>query len=358
MQYRKKRIGILLPSLAAAVLSLVIALPVPAEPVRVSGRKGSVTLTYFDTVDGRDAVSGAEFTFMKIGEIVQETEGGKVGLRSVPLIGSGKLMTDFEDSIDAESISQTVLRAYDGRIPEGGSVYKGKTRSDGVLKISGMEQGVYLAEETSAAEGHLPSKPFVFRIPSVDEGENRLSSSWNYDVHADPKPVPCGKLIVSKEVKGNGGDKSRRFRFRVTFGTPVTCEYRKADGTKGSFESGSLITLSHGEQAEISLIPAGTEYKVEELEADKDGYRTDSTGSSGRIRRKTAAACAFINTKYSDITGSGSSGGGTGGTRTTGIVRTGDPSKPAFWILLAVLSCAVAVGCTGKKRLNQGGQRE
>lgn len=98
-----------------------------------AGKRGSVTIRYFDDVDSKTPVAGAEFTFYKI-----------------------------DDSSDL-------------------TTYTDMTNQDGILKISDMKLGRYRVVETSPAPGHKASASFLLTIPMTDHNE------WLYDLTLEPK---------------------------------------------------------------------------------------------------------------------------------------------------------------------------
>jgi len=98
-----------------------------------TGKSGSVTIRYFDDVDARTPVAGAEFTFYKI-----------------------------DDSSDLRTYTDT-------------------TNQDGILKISDMKLGRYRVVETSPSPGHKASASFLLTIPMTDHNE------WIYDLTLEPK---------------------------------------------------------------------------------------------------------------------------------------------------------------------------
>lgn len=101
-----------------------------------TGKSGSVTIRYFDDVDERTPVAGAEFTFYKI-----------------------------DDSSDQRTYTDT-------------------TNQDGILKISDMKLGRYRVVETSPSPGHKASASFLLTIPMTDHNE------WIYDLTLEPKASP------------------------------------------------------------------------------------------------------------------------------------------------------------------------
>ncbi len=98
-----------------------------------TGKRGSVTIRYFDDVDARTPVEGAEFTFYKT-----------------------------DDSSDLTTYTDT-------------------TNRDGILKIRDMKLGRYRVVETSPSPGHKASASFLLTIPMTDHNE------WIYDLTLEPK---------------------------------------------------------------------------------------------------------------------------------------------------------------------------
>ncbi len=301
-------------------------------------RCGSLTIEYCDAEDSHHPVCGAEFTCMKIGIPVLREENGVLLEQYDPVPGCGPLPDDEDPAEAAERLSASVRAAYLGGKPDGGSIYKGKTGKHGILKIKHMEPGMYLAAETAPAKNYLASLPFIFTIPKTEKGKDGKSSVLSYDAEAQPKPVPCGTLRIMKTVKGNGGDKNRSFGFRVNFGTEGPFHFQKSDGTEGTVSGEDSFRLSHGQWIVFSGIPAGTAYEVKENDADREGYRTESTGASGRIRKQIESRAEFVNTKYQSRT---MGGGGTGAGFTL-PVKTGDPSNLLFPALAMLISMTAA----------------
>ena len=121
-----------------------------------AGKRGSVTIRYFDDVDSKTPVAGAEFTFYKI-----------------------------DDSRDL-------------------TTYTDMTNQDGILKISDMKLGRYRVVETSPAPGHKASASFLLTIPMTDHNE------WLYDLTLEPKAsldLPTTSKSVYS-VSGNPGASS------------------------------------------------------------------------------------------------------------------------------------------------------
>ncbi len=100
-----------------------------------------------------------------------------------------------------------------------------------------------------------------------------------------------GELRISKTVTGNAGEVRRDFHFTVTLtdqsGNPLKGSYSYTGssiyGSEDAPADGVItdgvvtVTLRHGQEITFHDIPAGAGYRVEEIEADTDGYRTTLT---------------------------------------------------------------------------------
>ncbi len=119
-----------------------------------AGKRGSVTIRYFDDVDSKTPVAGAEFTFYKI-----------------------------DDSRDLTTYTDT-------------------TNQDGIMKISDMKLGRYRVVETSPSPGHKASASFLLTIPMTDHNE------WLYDLTLEPKAsldLPTTSKSVYSVTGSQGG---------------------------------------------------------------------------------------------------------------------------------------------------------
>ena len=199
-----------------------------------------------------------------------------------------------------------------------------------------MEPGVYLGMETSPAPEHFASAPFLFQLPYSD-GEDVDRTFWNYELKVEPKSLPTGDIVISKHVTGSAGDTNQRFRFVVTFKTTdadLSVPYKISNGTKGTIKTGDKIQLKSGEVAIITMIPCGSDYKVTEVEANQDGYKTTSEGASGCIVRKVPAEVKFVNRKDKQPTPTVHKTGGT---------PTGDTLPILYMIQAAASVCVIGI---------------
>lgn len=339
----------------AAALAAVPAFAAEDSSVVNPAHPGSITINYRDSIDGDDPVVGAEFTFYRITSFDSAMSKSNVGL-AFPTLLTDKRGNPISVSSksDPEKVRKKVQTAYERGTPEGGVIYKAVTDSSGKAVTEGMAQGIYIAVETKAAPEHLASSPFFVVLPYTHDNK------WNYDITADPKPIPCGDLVITKEVTGNRGDTGKEFHFTVTIKADGSFHYKKSDGTVGKLKSGKTLTLKSGESVTIDTIPVGTSYKVKEVEANQDGYTTTAKGTKGKIKRKEQAVAAFVNSK--DIptptpvttTDTGKPGEPEEETVSTvhpAPIKTGDTTNVIIWLVLAAAALVVLylVMVRGKK---------
>ena len=103
-----------------------------------------------------------------------------------------------------------------------------------------------------------------------------------------------GNLTVQKVVTGEAGDKNKNFNFTVTLSD------NKINGKYGdmTFVNGvAKFPLKHGQSKTATELPVGITYKVVEAEANKDGYKTTYTGTTGTISKQKTSVAAFTNDK-------------------------------------------------------------
>ena len=92
-------------------------------------------------------------------------------------------------------------------------------------------------------------------------------------------------------------DPEGEFHFTITLDTDGEYEYSVDGKAMGNIGNGSTIALKSGQEAVISMIPAGTAYEVTETESGKDGYTTTTTGGKGSVPPLSQAVAAFENHK-------------------------------------------------------------
>lgn len=321
--HRKRKRRHSLPVLMAVAL---FALYLSLSAVSVAGsaeKNGTLTVQYLD-LDG-EAVEGAEFTLRLVAEPVWD--------------GSYRSLLPLK--IDAET-EPAEIAALAKKLP----ARTFATAKDGVGRIGELDEGLYLVEETSPAEGYFASVPFFVTIPSMRDG------GWNYDVLAEPKPLAAGALRIKKTVTGEGGEKDREFSFRIRIDADGEFPVSYSSGEEDTIKTGGTVVLRHGETATVSMLPAGTSYEVREIEADEDGYRTSASGEKGNIEAKETAEAAFVNDRGITPTPS------TPPTPSSPPYRppqTGDTANAKLFVLLG-LGAVVALAAVlfGRRRRGRG----
>lgn len=158
--------------------------------------------------------------------------------------------------------------------------------------LKAEKNGVYIhytVKETDVPAGYIaevtenaPNADFVLKNIFVGNDAPEYDMGETY-----------GTILLSKEVIGEGGDKSQPFTFEISLeedGRPyngvlaysggvktgITGVNRPEDGKLEFKEGKAQIKLSHGQQITLEGIPLGKtmKYAVTESETDKAGYRT------------------------------------------------------------------------------------
>ncbi|TCZ72148.1 hypothetical protein E0485_22395, partial [Paenibacillus albiflavus] len=205
---------------------------------------------------------------------------------------------------------------------DGTKVAEGTTNSGGNLNLLFPDPGYYELKQTYIdTNTWLPTT----KIYQVYVGNTPGKPIWVDGVKVtttDPLVVPTpitGKLTISNEVKGNGGDKTKVFDFTITFGGEGKDEsypYTKSDGTNGMIKSGDTIHLKHGETVVIPRLPKDLVYTVTEADyTAPDGYATEpgSRSYTNKIVGNGDHKASFGNTRMvygnllvgNTVTGSG-----------------------------------------------------
>ena len=131
-----------------------------------------------------------------------------------------------------------------------------------------------------------------------------------------------GSLKIQKSVEGNGDvDFSKEeYKFKVELltaehgsGLNQTFSFSRSDGTYGTIRHGGTISLKKDETVTINGLPAGTFYRVTELEESREGYQTTANGSSGyiasgKIETGTTKPANFVNTVHFELPETGGPG--------------------------------------------------
>ena len=162
----------------------------------------------------------------------------------------------------------------------------------------------------------------------TEPGSGEIVQVWCYDAEAEPKPQPCGELLIEKTIRGSGADSKTDFHFKVVLEEDGPYPCVRPDGEQDVLSSGDVVALKGGESLLISYIPAGSRYKVTEQEANQNGYVTTETGTLGRITRSERARAVFVNEKNKPAASTSDPPSVTSApTRTPTPVPTSSPTK-------------------------------
>ncbi len=166
----KKRINYLL---VIITLFLGFMLTVNAEENHTIdfSRKGSIEITLHELSEDT-YVEDAKITIYKIADAYNE--GVNLAFKYTEEFSSCNVsLDDLTDENLAKKIASCVT---DGVI--GTSL---STDSDGVVKFTDLDLGLYLVSQTNKVEGYSNIDSFLVHIPKV------IDNSWTYDIEARPK---------------------------------------------------------------------------------------------------------------------------------------------------------------------------
>ena len=332
--------------------------------------KVSITIRYFDDEEEKRPVKGAEFTIYRIGTIdtsIIDDAGTALTLdrqasanekaqqkRAAESVGSVIIDSGYYKSLingftisektTARMAQEAALEYYAGAVPnhtEG--VYKGKTNRKGILTFKNLPKGLYVGIETDPVRWHLASTGFFVSAPEAVTEVGKVSggnSYWNFNIKVEPKPVIAGDLVIGKTVNGaktvNGTYHVRiNLQDKDVFGDELEYKAILPDGTSSTVKSGDVIEIKKGQKLKIKDVPAGSDYTVEEMEADRNGFDTSYLNQNGKIKAKNKTKVTVVNTKRPLFE----------------RVQTGDTSLlPYLIVLLAAITAIIVIIAVQKKK--------
>ena len=339
---------ITLTIIAGLLLLLLTGATVLAAPTWDRGTPGTLTVHYFDDVDGQKPIAGAEFTIYRIADISEEGE-------YIPYAADLDVYpVDGETSLARVERLFLAAKTYYGGDSDG--VYTVTTNANGEAVFADLPFGMYVGGETKAVKGHLLSLPFLVPLPYTENG-----TDWVYDRTVEPKPVIApGNLVITNEVRGNASSPNDIFYYRIDLpGSSEKFAYEKSDGTTGTIGDGGTFTLKHKEWIKIFDIPADQEYTVTETNANTNGYKCETVVFSGKIKAGETIQHDYLNVKnvYPNPTVTPKPTTPANPTPAR-PVKTGDTSKPLFYAgLMAMAAAAIAIVFTSRKRRNSESRR-
>ena len=206
----------------------------------------------------------------------------------------------------------------DGRYPAFGTYdYVGTNIRDGSITFDDSGTGSIQLKHNQAIEITGLPAGYTYQITeSADEWYTQTSSSnTSGTIMADDvvqssfeNTRKSSALSITKNVVGNMGDKEKLFDFEVYIldnGRELSGSYpiviHRHNGTDEQvatpFVDGAVILpLAHGDTAEITGLPFGARYTVDELAASRKGYKVTSTNDSG-VLGETVSTSSFTNTR-------------------------------------------------------------
>lgn len=184
-------------------------------------------------------------------------------------------------------------------------IREGISDANGKLRFLALPVGDYLLRETSAPAGYKGDST-TWNV-SVTRNGKTVSTSIDSKTGTDSNKLTVanyqtgtvGDLSITKNVVGNGGSKTKKFTFTVTFtGAPGSYNYIGSNGAaSGTISSGGTIQLADGQSVVIKDLPKDAEYTVTEADYSVEGYITGSTDDTGKIESDQTKSAEFINTK-------------------------------------------------------------
>lgn len=218
-----KRVGAMALAVACTVMPAVSALAAPTDIIDTS-KTATLTIHKYDLTaavqDGVDvtrfasngekdaaaesaleryAIEGVEFTYVKVGDIHTESDGGNVNLLyDIPNVlesalgikdtrgghrhTSEELNKALRNVLGQNTAGKNVLEKYIASAA--GKTAMPMTGEDGVTKATGLPLGLYLVVETKVpANVHTTADPFFVSLPMT----NDKGDYWFYDVDVYPK---------------------------------------------------------------------------------------------------------------------------------------------------------------------------
>lgn len=137
-------------------------------------------------------------------------------------------------------------------------------------------------------------KEDIFFELTVDKGTTGhlvFVANWEELIHEE-----TGQLTISNKVEGNYGEKNKDFLFEVTVtGNGESIPLNGLVGDLNFTDGVARFTLKDGESKTVSGLLAGYSYKVEEVDANMNGYKTTAVKDTGFIIADENTLVEFIN---------------------------------------------------------------
>ena len=221
-------------------------------------------------------------------------------------------------NFDPERRFTFTITLHDGRYPAFGSYdYTGTNIRDGSLTFDDSgTASIQLRHDQAITLTGIPAG-YTYQITESDDEWYTQTAATNVSGTMVPESTiessftntrKSSSLQATKNVVGNMGDKSKRFEFEIYIvdeGEELNGSYpiviHRNDGTDETvtdqFVDGAVVLhLAHGDVAEVTGLPFGARYTVDELASSRRGYRTSSENDTGILGDDTITA-TWTNTK-------------------------------------------------------------
>lgn len=133
-------------------------------------RKGSITITLTDEDD--NGIKDAEISIYKVASAIEKDH-------MLSFVYTDELK-DCEVSLDdltIEGISKDIDKCVDNSV----SGVSKLTSSEGIVKYTELDLGLYLVRQTNKVKGYSVIDSFLVMIPRV------IDNKWTYDIESNPK---------------------------------------------------------------------------------------------------------------------------------------------------------------------------
>nr|WP_145405119.1 carboxypeptidase regulatory-like domain-containing protein [Paenibacillus xylanexedens] len=232
-------------------------------------------------------------------DFINERIVNKLTISNTVMGNGGDKTKEFEYTIHFEDTGKDESYSYMKSDNSTGTIKSGDTfrLKDGeTLDISGLPKHLrYTVSQTDYTTDEYMTTPEERYYSEVMKGMDEKARFTNVRVLK-------GGLLISNTVKGKDEDKSKLFKYTVTFtgeGSDESYAYEKSDGSKGMIKNGDSFELTDGQTLIVQGLPSSLEYTVTQDDYTKDGYVTDPERfvRTGVIPEKKVAEAKFKNTR-------------------------------------------------------------
>ncbi len=232
--------------------------------------------------------------------ITNTANAGQLTISKTVAGSQGDVNRDFTFTVTFKSADGTPLTQrfnYEGS--KSGTIANGEQitlKHNESITVKNIPDGTVYSVEEEKAEGY--DTTVTDGTGQIKAAEKQTAAFVNTKGGSD---TGDGKLTIKKSVTGNNGDHSRLFTFIITLkdeeGRPLSGSYPYDGSKSGTVASGEQIQLKDGEEITVSELPENTQYLVEEVEANQDGYTTSASNVSGTIAAGGSETAEFVNNK-------------------------------------------------------------